>query len=99
MTDKKLIKNLKQIAGLLDNNCPSIATERIHWLIQDVKDSPIMPKQITIEDYPDAKKHQTISFVKSGIRILGYGLLLVSLEAAVGFLILSELVGIYEELV
>ena len=27
-----------------------------------------------IKSYPDAKKHQLISFIKSGIRILGYGL-------------------------
>ena len=49
--------------------------------------------------YPDAKKHQIISFIKSGIRILGYGLLPFNLVASVIFLILSEAVGIIEELV
>jgi hypothetical protein len=49
--------------------------------------------------YPDAKLHQLISFVKSGIRILGYGFLLFNLPAAVTLLILSEVVGIAEELV
>jgi len=48
---------------------------------------------------PDAKKHQIISFIKSGIRILGYGLLPFNLVASVIFLILSEIVGIIEELV
>ena len=48
---------------------------------------------------PDARAHQIISFFKSGIRILGYFLLLVNLEVAVIFLILSEMVGIVEELV
>ena len=49
--------------------------------------------------YPDAKKHQLISFIKSGIRLLGYGLLLYSVPIAVGVLILSETIGIIEELV
>ena len=49
--------------------------------------------------HPDAKKHQIISFIKSGIRILGYALLPFHLVASVIFLILSEVVGIIEELV
>ena len=49
--------------------------------------------------YPDAKKHQIISFIKSGIRILGYGLLLYSVPIAAGVLIFSEIIGIIEELV
>lgn len=48
---------------------------------------------------PDAKWHQIISFIKSGIRILGYGLLLYSVPIAVGVLIFSEAIGIIEELV
>ena len=51
-------------------------------------------------NYPDAKMHQIISFVKSGIRIGGYLLLAVDQLVACAFvLILSEMVGIYEELV
>lgn len=52
-----------------------------------------------IAKYPDAKKHQLISFIKSGIRIVGYILLPFSLEIAAGVLILSEIIGIIEELV
>ena len=48
---------------------------------------------------PDARKHQIISFMKSGIRIFGYALLPFHLVASVIFLILSEVVGIIEELV
>ena len=51
------------------------------------------------QELPDAKKHQIISFVKSGIRILGYGFLWFSLDTAIILLILSEVVGIVEELV
>ena len=58
------------------------------WLYSDTK-----------VKYPDAKKHQIISFIKSGIRILGYALLPINLVASVIFLILSEIVGIIEETV
>ncbi len=51
------------------------------------------------QELPDAKKHQQISFIKSGIRLLGYGALWYSLDIAVILLILSEIIGIGEELV
>lgn len=50
-------------------------------------------------DYPDAKKHQIISFIKSAIRIAGYLALLISIPWAVALLVISEGVGILEELV
>ena len=50
-------------------------------------------------NYPDAKKHQIVSFIKSGIRIVGYCFIPISLAASAFLLILSEAVGIYEELV
>ena len=49
--------------------------------------------------YPDAKKHQIVSFVKSGIRIVGYCLIPFNLFAAALVLVLSEIVGVIEELV
>ena len=49
--------------------------------------------------YPDAKKHKIISFIKSGIRILGYCVIPFSLLYATILLVLSEVVGIIEELV
>ena len=52
-----------------------------------------------LEHMPNQKRHQTISFIKSGIRLGGYFLLLSHLEIAVGVLILSEIIGIIEELV
>ena len=51
------------------------------------------------QQLPDAKKHQQISFVKSGIRILGYGFIPFNIGVAVTLLIVSEAVGILEELV
>lgn len=50
-------------------------------------------------NYPDAKKHQIVSFIKSGIRILGYCFIPFSLVTSAILLILSEVVGIIEELV
>jgi|TARA_R110002020_G_scaffold41593_1_gene122549 hypothetical protein len=51
------------------------------------------------QELPDARKHQIISFIKSGIRILGYCLIPFSLGWATAILILSEVVGVIEELV
>lgn len=48
---------------------------------------------------PDPKTHRTISFIKSGLRIAGYLLIMINLPAAVAVLTLSEIVGIVEELV
>jgi hypothetical protein len=55
--------------------------------------------QINGQKIPDPKLHQKISFIKSGIRIAGYIFLPFSLEIAAGVLILSEIIGIIEELV
>ena len=52
-----------------------------------------------LDKLPDPKKHQIVSFVKSGIRILGYIFIPFDLGAAVTLLIVSEAIGIVEELV
>ena len=49
--------------------------------------------------HPNPKKHQQISFTKSVLRITGYLALLVNPLAAVAFLVISEALGILEELV
>ena len=59
----------------------------------DLSTSPL------ITDYPDAKKHQLVSFIKSGIRIIGYIFIPFNLVVSAFLLILSEVVGIIEELV
>ncbi len=41
--------------------------------------------------------HQTISFMKSGIRFAGYFLLLFDMRVACAVLVISELLGIVEE--
>ena len=57
--------------------------------------SDYRPKQ----QLPDARKHQIISFVKSGIRIIGYMFIPFNISVAVTLLVVSEAVGIVEELV
>tara|TARA_R110001632_G_scaffold230110_1_gene367168 strand:- start:347 stop:568 length:222 start_codon:yes stop_codon:yes gene_type:complete len=58
--------------------------------------SPTKPK---IQPLPDARKHQIVSFAKSTVRIVGYILIPFNLESAAIVLILSEIIGIVEELV
>ena len=48
---------------------------------------------------PDPKLYQLISFVKSGVRIVGYCFIPYNLGIAAIMLILSEVIGIAEELV
>ena len=52
-----------------------------------------------LDKLPDPKKHQIVSFVKSTIRIVGYIYLPINIWVATLLLIMSEVVGIYEELV
>ena len=64
----------------------------------DIKDiNGIKRDRDNLEYMPNQKWHQIISFIKSGIRIAGYGLLLYSVPIAVGVLILSEAIGIIEK--
>ena len=48
---------------------------------------------------PNQKWHRRISFLKSGIRIVGYVFIPFNLITAAALLIVSEVVGIIEELV
>ena len=68
-------------------------TDKKVMKIKDLSSSPI------VQNYPDAKKHQFVSFIKSGIRIFGYILLPISILAGASVLIVSEIIGIIEELV
>ena len=54
---------------------------------------------LDIKHMPNQKWHRYVSFIKSGVRILGYALIPFNLGWAVTFLILSEGIGIIEELV
>jgi len=51
------------------------------------------------QQLPDARNHQIISFIKSAIRMIGYIFIPFNLLAATILLLVSEFVGILEELV
>ena len=55
--------------------------------------------KVNLEKLPDPRLHQIISFVKSGVRILGYLFIPFNVGVAVTLLVVSEGIGIVEELV
>jgi len=57
------------------------------------------PKAKNIDQMPDQKWHRVLSFIKSGIRIIGYCFIPFNLITATILLIFSEIIGIVEELV
>ena len=66
----------------------------------EIKDMDgIVKDRENLENMPNQKRHQIVSFIKSGVRLGGYFLLLFNLEVAVGILILSEMIGVIVELV
>ena len=58
-----------------------------------------LKKEADLEKLPDPRKHQIVSFIKSGIRILGYIVLPFDILTSAFLLVFSEAVGVYEELV
>jgi len=56
-------------------------------------------RKANLKTIPNPDKHQKISFIKSGVRILGYCFIPFNVIVAMGLLILSEALGIIEELV
>ena len=58
-----------------------------------------LKKGADLEKLPDTRKHQIVSVIKSGIRILGYIVLPFDILVSASLLVFSEAVGIYEELV
>ena len=48
---------------------------------------------------PNQKWHRYVSFMKSGVRILGYALIPFNLAAATIILIFSEIIGVVEEMI
>ena len=55
--------------------------------------------KVNLEKLPDPRLHQIISFIKSGIRIIGYIFIPFDLGAAIALLVVSEGIGILEEMV
>jgi hypothetical protein len=65
-----------------------------------IKTNPIMVKEgVDLINMPNQYWHRIISFVKSAVRIIGYGIIPFDLFVATLVLIISEVIGILEELV
>ena len=84
--------NKKKTLGELEQELYEV---RQRQTINKIKDTPTKLDQL-----PDPKKHQYVSFVKSGVRIVACILGFAGMYQ-IGFLglFLAELIGIYEELV
>ena len=52
-----------------------------------------------LDKLPDPRLHQIVSFIKSGVRLLGYVFIPFNPFIAMGILLVSEFIVIYEELV
>ena len=52
-----------------------------------------------LEHMPNQKLHRNVSFLKSAVRIVGFGICWWSLDIGLTLLILAEVIGVGEELV
>ena len=89
---QQVMANKKKTIGEVEQELYEV---RQRQTINKIKDTPTKLDQL-----PDPKKHQYVSFVKSGVRIVACILGFAGMYQ-IGFLglFLAELIGIYEELV
>ena len=93
-------KEMQQVMGNKKKTIGEVEQElyevRQRQTINKIKDTP----NSKLDQLPDPKKHQYVSFVKSGVRIVACILGFAGMYQ-IGFLglFLAELIGIYEELV
>ena len=89
---QQVMANKKKTIGEVEQELYEV---RQRQTINKIKDTPTKLDQL-----PDPKKHQYVSFVKSGVRIVACLLGFAGMYQ-IGFLglFLAELIGIYEELV
>jgi len=89
---QQVMANKKKTLGEIEQELYEV---RQRQTINKIKDT-----LTKLDQLPDPKKHQYVSFVKSGVRIVACLLGFVGMYQ-VGFLglFLAELIGIYEELV
>jgi hypothetical protein len=89
---QQVMANKKKTIGEVEQELYEV---RQRQTINKIKNTPTKLDQL-----PDPKKHQHVSFVKSGVRIVACILGFAGMYQ-IGFLglFLAELIGIYEELV
>jgi hypothetical protein len=94
-----LLSNIEIASNLKDN-------ESLGWVVIESEVIDVPPifmredfKKIDIDKMPNQKWHQIVSFIKSGVRIIGYCFIPFNLIIATILLVLSEIIGILEEMV
>lgn len=95
-----LLSNIEIASNMEDD-------ESLGWVVIKTEEVIDVPNSFVGEDYrkididkmPNQKWHQIVSFIKSGVRIIGYCFIPFNLIIATTLLILSEVIGILEEMV
>ena len=72
--------------------------EYLYEIKEYIKKNPIKDDK-DLDKMPNQKWHQIVSFIKSGVRIVGYCFIPFNLVVATILLVLSEVIGILEEMV
>ena len=92
-----LLSNIEIASNMEDD-------ESLGWVVIETESVPQLfveedYRKIDIDKMPNQKWHQIVSFIKSGVRIIGYCFIPFNLIIATTLLILSEVIGILEEMV
>ena len=72
--------------------------EYLYDIKEYIKNNPMTDNK-DLDKMPNQKWHQIVSFIKSGVRIVGYCFIPFNLVYATVLLVLSEVIGIVEEMV
>ena len=92
-----LLSNIEIASNMEDD-------ESLGWVVIETESVPQLfveedYRKIDIDKMPNQKWHQIVSFIKSGVRIIGYCFIPFNLIVATIILVLSEIIGILEEMV
>jgi len=87
----------KELTG--ENNPMSIINPELYSMLKKKKPIKYDTKLKDFKHMPNQRWHKIISFIKSGVRIIGYCFIPFNLIVAAIILIFSEVIGIIEEMV
>ena len=98
---RKLTGDQNPLTKQLRVKYPPLRFDKEHISTDDIMKGLKVPpsKDKDLDKVPNQKWHQIISFIKSGIRIVGYILIPYDLVISASVLVFSEIIGIVEELV
>ena len=93
----RLDSNFSKSLQLIDSSL--FYSYAINDTLNIMKGLRVPPSDKDIDKMPNQKWHQIISFIKSGVRIIGYCFIPFNLIVATVLLVVSEVIGIIEEMV